>query len=161
MASRLAPCPSCTRHYKVGSSACPFCQAEVPASVPPRGVQITPVTRAALMFAGVSLAAACGGETTGSLETDGGAMHSDAAPARGPTPKVDARDAGAAGPDSAVVPVEDAAPLKIFATEAGSPRPGDDASGILPGSEDASPGGPHCGPGPAAYGVFAFPDACP
>ncbi|RYZ08152.1 MAG: hypothetical protein EOO73_08805 [Myxococcales bacterium] len=34
--SRLEPCPSCSRHVRVGESACPFCERSLPVTAPPR-----------------------------------------------------------------------------------------------------------------------------
>jgi len=73
MTSRLSPCPSCTRHVKVGSSACPFCGGDVPIDVPARPMPSTrPLTRAAIMFASVAAvsAAACSSSTTTSGDKD-------------------------------------------------------------------------------------------
>ena len=64
MASRLTPCPSCTRHVKVGSATCPFCGCEVPADVPLRAAPgAGPLTRAAIFFAGAAVATACSDQT--------------------------------------------------------------------------------------------------
>ena len=73
MASRLAPCPSCSRHVKVGPPSCPFCGAAVPTQVAARVLNLAPgrpLTRAALIFAGAAAVTACsssssGGGTTG------------------------------------------------------------------------------------------------
>ena len=74
MTSRLAPCPSCTRHVKVGSAACPFCGGDVPVHVPARPMPATrPLTRAAIMFASVAAvtaAAACSSSSTTTGEKD-------------------------------------------------------------------------------------------
>jgi hypothetical protein len=67
MASRLAPCPSCSRHVKVGPPSCPFCGGDVPTDVAPRVSTAGPgkgLTRAALMFAGATAVTACGTSTT-------------------------------------------------------------------------------------------------
>jgi len=66
MASRLTPCPSCTRHVKVGSPSCPFCGGEVPTDVPLRGIPAgRALTRAALLFAGSAAVAACSSSSGG------------------------------------------------------------------------------------------------
>ena len=66
MASRLAPCPSCTRHVKVGASACPFCGVEVPVDIPLRaGPTTRPLTRAAIMLAGAAAASGCSNSSGG------------------------------------------------------------------------------------------------
>jgi hypothetical protein len=62
MPSRLAPCPSCRRHVKVGPTSCAFCGAAVPADVPRRTLNVprgTPITRAVLSFAGIAAVSAC------------------------------------------------------------------------------------------------------
>jgi hypothetical protein len=68
MASVLAPCPSCSRHVKVGPAVCPFCGGEVPTEVAPRTLTIgagRPLTRAALMFAGAAALGACSSSSSG------------------------------------------------------------------------------------------------
>jgi hypothetical protein len=68
MASRLAPCPSCSRHVKVGPPSCPFCGGDVPTEVAPRVSKLAPgapLTRAALMFAGAAAVGACSSSSTG------------------------------------------------------------------------------------------------
>ena len=74
MASRLSPCPSCTRHVKVGSASCPFCGGEVPTDVPLRATPAgRPLTRAAILFAGAAAVSACSSSTTGPTSKDSGA----------------------------------------------------------------------------------------
>lgn len=176
MASRLAPCPSCARHFKVGSLSCPFCGAGVPLNAPTRGVALIPgrsLTRAALMFAGVSLATGCSGEVLGSPQADAADTRADPEPDAGTRlATVDASTARRRSPEAGSVPLDasvarDAAPIKVPSEDAepGKPPVADAGTsqdaGVLMHSEDASPGGPHCGASPAAYGVFAIPDACP
>jgi len=79
MASRLTPCPSCTRHVKVGSATCPFCGCEVPADVPLRAAPgAGPLTRAAIFFAGAAVATACSDQTQSMVSygvfIDGGSL---------------------------------------------------------------------------------------
>ncbi len=64
--ARLAPCPSCTRHVKVGSAACPFCGGRVPVDVPLRVFASTgrPLTRAAILFASATAVSACSSSST-------------------------------------------------------------------------------------------------
>src|ERR1700677_1051264 len=60
--ARLTPCPCCTRHVKVGSSACPFCGGDVPIDVPVRPIAASrPLTRAAILFASAAAVTACTG----------------------------------------------------------------------------------------------------
>jgi len=74
MASRLTPCPSCTRHVKVGSSACPFCGGDVPVDVPARAMPTgRPLTRAAILFASAAAVSACSSSTP----TTGGAKDAE------------------------------------------------------------------------------------
>ena len=62
-------CPSCARHVRTNESSCPFCataleaSSDAPKNVAPlaRGL-----TRAAILFAGATTIAGCGGETSGS-----------------------------------------------------------------------------------------------
>lgn len=66
MSPRLAPCPGCSRHVKVGDAACPFCGAAAPITAPaPRAVAkgATRAAIAALAFAAAASAAACDGQT--------------------------------------------------------------------------------------------------
>jgi hypothetical protein len=63
------PCPSCSRHVRLTSISCPFCDAAFDASLleerfAPRrnGVQ-SGIKRAVLFAVGAGMAAACGGET--------------------------------------------------------------------------------------------------
>lgn len=66
MASRLTPCPACTRHVKVGSAACPFCGGDVPVDVPVRAMPASrPLTRAAIMLAGAAAASGCSSSSGG------------------------------------------------------------------------------------------------
>ena len=88
MASRLAPCPACTRHVKVGSVSCPFCACAVPTLVPIRTFPIPrgrPLTRAVALFAGATAISACGEVT--------------------PSPVVTTMDASAPSPDPTPVPL--------------------------------------------------------
>jgi len=64
----LVPCPSCSRHVRVGEDACPFCRAALPASLRPTAAPEPPrarLARAALFAfaASAATATACGGET--------------------------------------------------------------------------------------------------
>lgn len=57
----FSPCPDCSRHVRIDDGACPFCGSEAPRPAPkvPRRRRGR-VTRAALFFAGVLGASACG-----------------------------------------------------------------------------------------------------
>jgi hypothetical protein len=61
----LVPCPSCTRHVRIGESSCPFCSAAVPSDLRPRIALSSPgarLSRAAIFALGTSAATlACGG----------------------------------------------------------------------------------------------------
>jgi hypothetical protein len=61
MATRLTPCPSCTRHLRVGTSQCPFCQSSVLADLPERPVLqlLGPMTRAIILIGGVVASTGC------------------------------------------------------------------------------------------------------
>jgi hypothetical protein len=73
MAVRFTPCPSCTRHVKVGDGVCPFCGASTPraqAAAMPRGR----LSRAALLAAGAAGALAmtdCGSSGGTATTPDG------------------------------------------------------------------------------------------
>jgi hypothetical protein len=76
MSQCLHPCPSCAQHLRPSETVCPFCQAALPAGFgactrdAPRG---RPMSRAALLFVGATVAASCGGATeSGSSGGDGG-----------------------------------------------------------------------------------------
>ena len=75
----LRPCPGCSRHVRVSASACPFCNAALDASFRASPAPLPPsmrLSRAALVAFGsgtLTLAAACGGATTGGVgPTDAG-----------------------------------------------------------------------------------------
>lgn len=57
----LSPCRACARHVRDDSAACPFCGA---AHAPPRSVRepprVGPLTRALLVYGGVTLSACAG-----------------------------------------------------------------------------------------------------
>ncbi len=163
MPSQLTPCPSCSRHVKVGPPSCPFCGGAVPVDVPARVVAAgRPLSRAALLFAGAAAVTACSSSTTS------------------PTPPKDAEvDTGHA-----------VAAYGVAITDSG--EPGNDASGepdggavaaygvfVDGGLQHAADGGsepdggavaaygvfvndaslePDAGQGGAAYGVFVNPD---
>ncbi len=67
MSARLAPCPGCARHVKVGDAACPFCGAAAPVSAPAPRAVAKGATRAAIAALAVAAAAAsvaaCDGQT--------------------------------------------------------------------------------------------------
>jgi hypothetical protein len=75
----LCPCPGCSRHVRVSDATCPFCSATLDASFRASPRPVAPsvrLSRAALVAFGsgtLSLAAACGGATTGVVgPTDAG-----------------------------------------------------------------------------------------
>lgn len=70
--ARLTPCPSCTRHVKVGSNLCPFCGGSVPVDVPVRAFAGRPLTRAAILFAGATAVSACSSSTAPTNEHEAG-----------------------------------------------------------------------------------------
>ena len=79
MASRLVPCPSCSRHVKLGPPSCPFCGGEVPADAPARPVAMgRPLSRAAILFASAAAVTACSSSTTSPTPAKDGGGHSDA-----------------------------------------------------------------------------------
>lgn len=55
----LTPCPSCQRHVRLGTSACPFCEAALPEPAGSRARAALPsgVKRATLFAMGVTVAA--------------------------------------------------------------------------------------------------------
>ncbi len=87
MASRLTPCPSCSRHVKVGPPSCPFCGGAVPTDVPARTFAVPagkPLTRAAILFAGAAAVTACSPSSSGPTESkDAEADHGHAVAAYG------------------------------------------------------------------------------
>jgi hypothetical protein len=89
MASQLTPCPSCSRHVKVGPPSCPFCGGAVPVDVPARPVLVgRPLSRAALMFAGAATVAACSStasQPSYGVFVDAGIPNSDASERDGAT----------------------------------------------------------------------------
>jgi hypothetical protein len=64
---KLRPCSGCSRHVRANEPACPFCHARVElADIQADASAVGPVagarvTRAALVFAGATVIAACGG----------------------------------------------------------------------------------------------------
>ncbi len=97
----LTPCPSCSRHVKVGPPTCPFCGGDVPVPAA-RAVALQagkPLTRAALMFAGAAAVTACGGSSS----AYGVPVFPDASDAEASAP--DAHDAGADGDADAGQPM--------------------------------------------------------
>jgi len=133
MASRLSPCPSCTRHVKVGSAACPFCGGEVPTNVPLRAMPTSrPLSRAAILLAGAAAVSACGG-TTSTSATDA-ATSKDAATAKD---SATSKDSGAKKDSSESQGFPDGALMASY--------------GAFMNPEDASFQAP--------YGVFVNPDA--
>jgi len=131
MSRRLHPCPSCARHLRAGESACPFCEAPLPAGF---GASTSPApagrprgrvsSRAALLFFAATAATACGGQTAGSMFTgDGGGR--DAAANDG-APLEDA------GEDADAMPVVMYGPGPVF----------DSGPRFDGGSHDASPDAP-------------------
>jgi len=159
MPSRLAPCPSCTRHVKVGAASCPFCGGDVPTEVPLRVFPARggkPLTRAAILFAGAAAVTACGevASSPAPVSNDGSFGVDAAPPARGfdssmppppPPPPGDDESGGLPvlyGPAAVV----DAMVGQVDAAYGGFVRP--DAT------FDFDSGGPV-----AAYGGFARPDA--
>jgi hypothetical protein len=83
----LAPCPHCQRHVAITETGCPFCRGDLVGAAP-RSLSLGGLSRAAV-FAGATLAAACGGKP----KVDANHAQVEAKPA----------DAGVA--DAAVVPV--------------------------------------------------------
>ena len=106
MASRLVPCPSCSRHVKLGPPSCPFCGGEVPADAPARPVAVgRPLSRAAIFFASAAAVTACSSSTTSPTPGNDAGAHSDAQPRRGDGGLVDSgvrkgHDAGAPDVDA-------------------------------------------------------------
>lgn len=61
----FSPCPECSRHVRLTDAACPFCGSDAARPVPKQPRRSTQrVTRAALFFAGVLGASACGDDDT-------------------------------------------------------------------------------------------------
>jgi hypothetical protein len=61
----FCPCPRCKRHVRAGESACPFCNAALPADFGPAPRVVAPVTgpfaRAAILFMGAATTACSSG----------------------------------------------------------------------------------------------------
>lgn len=77
----LVPCPSCARHVRLPSPACPFCASALPEdlgarAVPAAGRRLERL--AAFTFAATFAATACGGQTDSERGStfDGGASSS-------------------------------------------------------------------------------------
>jgi hypothetical protein len=108
------PCPSCAQHLRADETTCPFCEAPLPAGfgacTPARGASGPPVSRAALLFVGATVAAACGGQTStapsdggrDALTNEGGGDDTDAQPVAlyGPGPIQLDSGPGEASPDA-------------------------------------------------------------
>ena len=80
MSSRLSPCPSCSRHVKVGPPVCPFCGGDVPTTVPARSFAKAagkPLTRAAVLFAGAAAVTACFDDSKGTEPAVDGSTQGD------------------------------------------------------------------------------------
>lgn len=108
----LHPCPSCARHVRATSSACPFCGAEVTPAADVRPLLSRPRTRAAILFAGAAVVGACSSTSVapayGVPVADSGVEDAgeDAVPGPvamyGPAPVPDSGfDAAETGPDAA------------------------------------------------------------
>ncbi len=68
----LSPCPACARHVRASETACPFCKAALPGTLPVIPGASGRLTRAAafaftttLATSAMATAASCGGETSG------------------------------------------------------------------------------------------------
>jgi len=155
MASRLSPCPSCTRHVKVGSASCPFCGGEVPTDVPLRATPAgRPLSRAALLFAGAAAVSACSSSTTGPAPSDA-AVSKDTGSSKDSAAKKDSPSQGF--DDGSIQALYGVA----FIPDADRIPPEDDggvhaAYGVF---VDAHAVEPEDGAILAAYGGFASPDA--
>jgi len=86
MSRCLHPCPSCARHLRSGETACPFCDAPLPAgfgactSVAPADRSPGRVkSRAAVLFFAATAATACGGQTAATSTGTGDGGHDAAA----------------------------------------------------------------------------------
>jgi hypothetical protein len=143
MASQLTPCPSCSRHVKVGPPSCPFCGGDVPVNVPARPSLVgRPLSRAALMFAGAATVAACSSTSASVFIPDSGQPHDD-------------------GSHGAPVPLYggfDGSPLYgVYVNpDDGGPDSGNDAT-MADSGDDADASQPINVD--AAYGVVILPDA--
>jgi len=76
MSPCLHPCPSCAQHLRATETACPFCDAVLPEGFgvcrQQAGTGGRPMSRAALLFVGATVAASCGGSVETGSTTDGG-----------------------------------------------------------------------------------------
>lgn len=155
MASQLTPCPSCSRHVKVGPPSCPFCGGAVPVDVPARVAPAgRPLSRAALLFAGAAAVTACSSSTT--PPKDAGVDMGQPLPAYG----VRALDSGLhedAGDDSDAS-ADDASTGDDAATGDGGESPDGGIVAAYGGFVGDASLEPDTGHGMAAYGVFANPD---
>jgi len=75
MREPLRPCASCAQHIRASERQCPFCDAPVPDGFGDAATDAAslgrPISRAALLFVGAAVAAACSGsETTSSGGSD-------------------------------------------------------------------------------------------
>ncbi len=105
----LHSCTSCSRHVRATERSCPFCDAPLGSdfidACPRRAKPGRKLTRAALLFAGATALAACGGkEDSGSSGSTSGAVA-----VYGPAP---IRDASPDTADAAEQP--DAGPVALY-----------------------------------------------
>lgn len=67
--SQLVPCPACSRHVRLPSATCPFCDVALNSGAldahyaPRRSGMQAGIKRAVIFAVGAGMAAACGGET--------------------------------------------------------------------------------------------------
>jgi hypothetical protein len=145
MASRLTPCPSCSRHVKVGPPSCPFCGGDVPTNVPARPVLAgRPLSRAAILFASAAAVSACSGTTRSTMSSDAAVDTGGPMPAYG----VPGMPFEAGEPDDAGQPT----PLYGIGPQV-------DAGDPIPSADASADAGADTGQGMASYGVFVNPDA--
>ncbi len=153
----LTPCPSCTRHVKVGPPSCPFCGGQVPTPAP-RAVTLPlgrPLSRAALMFAGAAAVSACSSSST-TATGDAAVDTGHGLPAYGGP--VDASHADVLGDDASHVDAADTGQgMASYGVFIDATPPPVDASddGHHPDAGDAS----DSGQGMALYGGMVIPDA--
>jgi hypothetical protein len=128
MSQCLHPCPSCAQHLRSTETVCPFCDAALPEGfgvcARSAGAQGRPMSRAALLFVGATVAASCGGSTESGFVSDGGREGS-----------TDSGDGDLDGPVALYAPSPvDAGPRPDAATDAPTDaQPGWDGPAVLYG----------------------------
>lgn len=125
--SQLVPCPSCSRHVRLSSGVCPFCQATFDVAAldaryaPRRGGAQAGVKRAIVFAMGATFAAACGEEVSDSVPIYGAPV----------APNTHEQDSSESGPGQSTAPPGDTINQPLY----GAPAPStEDDTGLQSGS---------------------------